>query len=254
MSRSQALTTAIQAARAGEEIIRRSYQQQLKIEIKQDRTPVTLADRETEEVIRRVLESAFPEDGFYGEETGESRAEAARQWLVDPIDGTKSFVREQPFFSTQIALRERERFILGVSNAPIFGEMAWAEAGGGAYLNEEPIKVSTIDRLEDAVLSFGNIKTLSRDERWQGLARLVQSVNRTRGYGDFYHYHLVASGRAEVVVESDVHILDVAALSVLVEEAGGRVTDLEGQPLTLESTTIVATNGLLHEKVLEFLS
>lgn len=254
MPQSLFLKTAIQAARAGEAIIMHYYQSNIGVSLKADQTPVTVADVETEQAIKGILEDVFPEHGFFGEETGKDRPDAEYTWLVDPIDGTKSFVRENPFFSTQIALLKGDAFILGVSNAPVFGELAYAEAGSGAFINERPVRVSNIQELASATLSFGNIKTLAGDWRWSSLAKLIRQVNRTRGYGDFYHYHLLAAGKLDVVIESDVNILDVAALSVLIQEAGGRVTDLEGKPLGLETTGILASNGRLHERVLELLA
>ena len=254
MPHSQFLQTAIRAARAGEEIIRHYYRGDIGVRLKEDRTPVTVADIETEKAIKTILQTAYPEHGFYGEETGRNRTDAEYVWLVDPIDGTKSFVRQYPFFSTQIALLKGEQFIVGVSNAPLFGELAYAEAGGGAFLNDQPLRVSAIQELSAATLSFGNIKTLAAGRNWPVLATLIGQLNRTRGYGDFYHYHLLAAGKIEIVIESDINILDVAALSLLIQEAGGRVTDLQGRPLNLESTTILASNGLLHDTVLALLN
>ena len=173
---------------------------------------------------------------------------------MDPIDGTKNFIREIPLFSTQIALMKGQEFILGVSNAPVCRELAYAEAEGGAFLNGQPLRVSTIDDPREATLSFGNIKTMLDDQCWQGLTGLIRRFNRIRGYGDFYHYHLLAAGKLEVVIESDVSILDVAAVSVIIQEAGGRVTDLVGQPLNLNSTGILASNGRLHQHVLAALT
>ena len=254
MPHSQFLQTAIRAARAGEAIIRHYYRGDIGVRLKEDQTPVTVADIETEKAIKTMLQTAYPEHGFYGEETGRNRTDAEYVWLVDPIDGTKSFVRQYPFFSTQIALLKSEQFIVGVSNAPLFGELAYAEAGDGAFLNDRPLRVSAIQELSVATLSFGNIKTLAAGRNWPVLATLIGQLNRTRGYGDFYHYHLLAAGKIEIVIESDINILDVAALSLLIQEAGGRVTDLQGRPLNLESTTILASNGLLHDTVLALLN
>jgi histidinol-phosphatase len=254
MSHSPFLRTAIEAAKAGEAVIKHYYQANIAIQIKADRTPVTIADVETEQAIRGVLEAAFPEHGFYGEETGKDRPDAEYTWLVDPIDGTKGFVREVPFFSTQIALMKDNEFILGVSNAPLFGELAYAEAGGGAFLNDRRLHVSAIADPGEATLSFGNLKTLAGDRRWAALGKLIRQFNRTRGYGDFYHYHLLAAGKLEVVLESDISILDVAALSVIVQEAGGQATELTGRPLNLNSTAILASNRLLHQRLLEALA
>ncbi|MEW6765538.1 MAG: inositol monophosphatase family protein [Pseudomonadota bacterium] len=242
MQQSAYLKTAIEAARAGEAVIRHYYEKNIQVRIKEDLTPVTVADVETEQAIKSVIQKAFPEHGFYGEETGKTNPDAEYTWLVDPIDGTKAFVRQYPMFSTQIALMKGEELILGVSNAPVFngGEMAWAEQGGGAFLNGQPIRVSGIDALDQAALSAGNIKSLAQSAQWSGFGKICQTVNRTRGYGDFLHYHLLASGRIDLIIESDVNILDIAALSVIVREAGGVFSELEGGKLTLETRDVLA--------------
>lgn len=251
MEMSPYLITAIEAAKAAEEVIRRYYQGEFEIEIKPDQSPVTVADVETEKTIRGIILDAFPEHGFFGEETGKLNEDAEYNWLIDPIDGTKSFVRQYPFFSTQIALMKGDELIMGVSNAPIFGEMAYAERDFGAYLNDEPIRVSAIDSLGQSTLSIGNIATLAGTDAWAELGSIIREVNRTRGYGDFYHYHLLASGKIDLVVESDVNILDIAALSVIINEAGGRFSQLDGGPLTLDTTTVLAASSeALHREVL----
>lgn len=251
------LATALDAARAAAEVIRRYYQRNLEVTIKADKSPVTQADVETEKVIRQVISERFPSHGFYGEETGQSAMDAEYLWLVDPIDGTKAFVREYPFFSTQIALMQRGRLILGVSSAPVYGELAWGEVGPGAdqcaFLNDKPIKVSDLDSIEAGAISAGNLKSLAKSERWGRFGDLVARAHRIRGYGDFLHYHLLAAGKIDVVIESDVSILDIAALAVIVEAAGGKFTDLNGGALTLDTTTVLASNGKLHSAVLSAL-
>lgn len=248
---SQELDAALEAARAAAAVIRPLYQRNLTVRVKADRSPVTDADVRAEEAIREVLEKRFPAYGFHGEETGAQRTDAESVWLVDPIDGTKSFVRETPFFSTQIALVRAGELVLGVSSAPAYGEIAWAEAGAGAYLDGRRIRVSATTRLSDAVVSTGNLKTLARSARWNRFGELIGQVNRIRGYGDFVHYHLLARGALDVVIESDVDILDIAALTVIVREAGGLFTDLEGAPVDLDTTSVLATNGVLHDVVRE---
>jgi histidinol-phosphatase len=250
---SNELKAALDAARAAAEVIRGFYQRNVKIEVKADKTPVTEADVRSEEAIRDLLTKRFPTYGFYGEETGKSDMQAESVWLVDPIDGTKSFVRECPFFSTQIALMRGGRFVLGVSMAPAYDELAWAERGAGAFLNGKPIRASSVQALDAAIVSTGNLKTLTRSDAWNRLGQLIQGTNRIRGYGDFVHYHLLARGALDVVIESDVNILDIAALTVIVEEAGGRFTDLRGGPVGLETTTVLATNGSLHGAVMDTL-
>jgi histidinol-phosphatase len=247
------LATALDAARAAADVIRRYYQRNIAVTIKADKTPVTDADVQTEKVIREIIASRFPTHGFYGEETGQSGMDAEYLWLVDPIDGTKAFVREYPFFSTQIALMQRGELIVGVSSAPVYGELAWGEMGKGAWLNDKPLKVSDIDTVEGCAISAGNLKTLANSERWVRYGKLVARAHRIRGYGDFLHYHLLAAGKIDVVVESDVNILDIAALSVIVTAAGGTFTDLEGRALTLDTTSVLASNGKLHATVSEAL-
>lgn len=241
------LQAALDAAAAAAEVIRGLYQRNLKVALKSDRSPVTEADVRAEEAIRAVLARRFPGHGFFGEETGQHAMDAESVWLVDPIDGTKSFVRDCPFFSTQIALMRGGRFVLGVSAAPAYGELAWAERGSGAFLDGKPIRVSSTARRDAAIVSTGNLKTLAQNPaRWSRLGALIPQLNRIRGYGDFVHYHLLARGALDVVVESDVNILDIAALTVIVEEAGGQFTDLDGAPVGLATTSVLASNGLLH--------
>ncbi|MBX5460668.1 MAG: inositol-phosphate phosphatase [Steroidobacteraceae bacterium] len=243
------MQAALDAAEAAAAIIRSLYQRNLAVHTKADATPVTEADVRSEEAIRSILSERFPSYGFYGEETGQHALDADNLWLVDPIDGTKSFVRECPFFSTQIALMREGRLVLGVSSAPAYGELAWAEQGRGAHLNGRPIHVSRIADLGQAIVSTGNLKTLARSPQWSRFGELIGSISRIRGYGDFVHYHLLARGALDVVIESDVNILDIAALTVIVREAGGTFTDLSGGEVGLSTTSVLATNGVLHPLV-----
>ncbi len=250
----QALEVARAAAEAGAVEIAKFYRRGAAVEWKSDATPVTLADREAERVIRRVLGARFPDHAIFGEEEGGECADAEFLWLVDPLDGTRAFVRNYPLFSTQIALRARGELVVGVSHAPLFGETAWAMRGGGAFLNGDRVQVGRPDGLARAQLSFGNLKSLAADAlRWQRLGGLLAVAERTRGYGDFYHYHLLASGAVDAVVESDVSILDIAALSVIVAEAGGTFTDLEGGAVDLGTRSVLASVPSLHEQLLDAL-
>ena len=244
------LRAALRAADAAAEISRAYYGGNLTVSTKADMTPVTQADVECEEKIREILLDEFPEHGFYGEETGRIRDDSELLWLVDPIDGTKGFVRQYPFFSTQIALMRKGEIILGVSNGVMMDERVWAERGNGAWLNGDALRVSNIDSLERASLSTGNLKTLASSDGWQKLGEVVATVDRIRGYGDFYHYHLLAAGKIDAVVESDVSILDIAALSVIVTEAGGVFTDMNGNAPGLETRSVLAANPALHAELL----
>jgi len=145
---------------------------------------------------------------------------------------------------------DKSELVLGVSSAPQFEEIAYGLKSGDSNLNGRKLSVSKIDTLEKASLSTGNLGTIAGKPQWNNLGKVIQRVNRIRGYGDFYHYHLLAAGKIDAVVESDLNILDIAALTVIVEAAGGKVTQLDGKPVTLETTHLLATNGLLHEELL----
>jgi len=245
-----ALQVGREAAAAAAEVIHHYYRRGVAVEAKADQTPVTNADREAEIAIKRVLRHAFPEHAFHGEELGRE-GEGDFLWLIDPIDGTKAFVRRYPMFSSQIALMHRGTLVLGISSAPEYGETCWARAGGGAFLDGTPMRVAAT-RAFDAgtAISIGNVRTLTGDRRWNVLGELIRRSGRIRGYGDFLHYHLLARGCIDLVVESDVNILDVAALAVIVREAGGTFTDLAGRELTLDTTSVLAGTPALHAHAL----
>ncbi len=242
---------ALRAAGIAGEISRNYYHGKFSVDLKKDMSPVTQADVECEQAIRDVILDAFPEHGFYGEETGKTQENAENLWLVDPIDGTKAFVRQYPFFSTQIAMMRHGEIVLGVSSGTMFGELAYAETGRGAWLNDTRLQVSTIDDPGRAAISTGNLRSLAASPGWNALGEIVAASDRIRGYGDFYHYHLLAAGKIEAVIESDVNILDIAALSVIVREAGGVFTDLNGIPPGLDTRSVLAANPLLHARMLE---
>jgi histidinol-phosphatase len=246
-----ALAAAREAAAAAAEVILHYWRKGVDVELKSDDTPVTVADREAELAIRRILTAALPQAAIYGEEFGLDGARDGLLWLVDPLDGTKSFVRRTPFFSTQIALMHAGELVLGVSSAPVYGETMWAYAGGGAWLDGERVRVAPTASMAQASISTGNVKTLTADARWDALGQMIRDANRIRGYGDFCHYHLLARGSLDLVIESDVNILDVAALAVIVREAGGVFTDLDGAPLTLESRSVLAGTPALHAEARE---
>ncbi len=255
---SEFLSAALDAARAASEIIRAAYRGSFQVDYKADASPVTEVDIAAERAIKSLLGARFPAHGFYGEETGKAHADAEYLWLVDPIDGTKAFVRGYPIFSVQIALMHRGELVLGVSCAPCWneglGELLWAQAGQGAWrgllatplADFERLSVSATTGLSKATLSTGNLSTLAQSPQWAELGRLIPQLHRIRGYGDFLHYHYLAAGKIDVVVESDVNILDIAALAVIVREAGGRFTDLAGRAPGLDTRTVLASNGHLH--------
>jgi histidinol-phosphatase len=245
-----ALAVALQAAREAGALIARHFERGVDVELKPDASPVTIADREAEDAIRARLLGAFPGHAILGEERGRT-GESEFLWLVDPLDGTKSFVRRTPFFSTQIALMDGDELVLGVSSAPVYGETMWASAGEGAWLDGERVRVAATGEMSAASISTGNIRTLTGDSRWDALGALIRDSNRIRGYGDFCHYHLLARGGLDLVIESDVNILDVAALAVIVREAGGVFTDLDGAAPGLDTRSVLAGTPAIHAQALQ---
>ena len=256
---------AEEAAIAAEHVIAEFIQRgDWSVSLKQDDSPVTEVDVAAENCIKSVLLAALPEAAFYGEETGTVAGQSAAltpqhahyRWLVDPIDGTKSFIRGMPFYSTQIALEIDGKLSVGVSNAPAYGERLVAISGGGVQLNGVEVSCSEVTELKDAFLSSGNLGTLAaHPEDWLRYAQLITQVRRVRGYGDFCHYHQLCCGQTDLIVESDVNILDVAALCVAVHEAGGVMTDLVGAPIDQDTTSILAAcTPELHKRALALLS
>jgi histidinol-phosphatase len=241
------LETALAAAKAARDVILSYYNGDFDIEIKADQTPVTAADRAAERIIRETLQNAFPDHGIFGEEYGADNKNSEYLWLVDPIDGTKSFVKRYGMFSTQIALMHEGELVLGVSCAPAMNELVWATRNGGAFDAAGQLHVSDISEIGQASVSTGNIQSLAAGSRWAALGRILARANRTRGYGDYYHYHRLAAGQLDAVVESDVNILDIAALSVIVTEAGGVFTDLDGAPPGLDTRSVLAATPGLHD-------
>jgi histidinol-phosphatase len=244
-----ALEVAREAARAADRVAMGYFRGELAVETKADESPVTVADREAEQAIRDVIRQHFPDHAIDGEEFGR-QGDGRCLWLIDPIDGTRSFIRGLPFWSVQIALMVDGELVVGVSSAPAFGETAWAVAGGGARINDRLVRVGEAAELERADVSFGNLRSLARSEHWPWVGHIVASAARSRGYGDFYSYHRLADGSQDIVIESDVNILDIAALVVIVREAGGVFTDLDGHPPGLETTSVLAATPRLHRQLL----
>ncbi len=249
----QALSVARKAAAEADRIALRYFRSELAVEQKADASPVTEADRECERAIRRCILDSFPDHAIYGEEYGHD-GDSRFLWLVDPIDGTRSFIRGLPFWSVQIGLMVDGELVLGVSSAPAFRETAWAVRGGGAFIDDRRVRAGSIARLEEADVSFGNLRSLATGPAWSWAGGIVARAARCRGYGDFYSYHRLADGSQDVVIESDVNILDIAALTVIVEEAGARITDLAGKPIGLETTSVIAASSQLHQQLLSSLN
>lgn len=245
------LEIAIQAARAAGEIALRYFRTALTVEYKGDSSPVTRADRECEQRIVEVLRSAFPDYGVLGEEFGERDGAGAR-WIVDPIDGTKNFIRGIPYFATLIALEEEGEVTTGVIYAPAVDDLLYAQRGGGAFDGNGPLRVSDIRSLGDGTVVFGGLDAFRQRGLWTGFEALVEGSSRQRGFGDYFGHTFIARGQAEAMVELDLKPYDVAPLKIIVEEAGGRFTDLKGVP-TIYGDEAVTTNGYLHDEVLELM-
>ncbi|MCW2572056.1 MAG: histidinol-phosphate phosphatase [Frankiales bacterium] len=229
----------------------------LTVETKPDLTPVSDADRAVEEQMRRLLASARPGDAVLGEEYG-VEGDGPRRWVVDPIDGTKNFVRGVPVWATLIALQVDEEVTVGVVSAPALGRRWWAGRGLGAHAgpsasDAERLRVSSVSRLADAALSYSSLDGWEKQGRLEGLLDLTRSVWRTRAFGDFWSHVLVAEGAVDLSCEPEVSLWDLAALQVVVEEAGGRFTDLSGEARP-DRGSVVCTNGLIHDAVLAALA
>ena len=224
----------------------------LRIETKPDLTPVTDADRGAEEALRALISEHRPGDAVLGEEFGGTAVFSGRQWVLDPIDGTKNFVRGVPVWATLIALLVDGVPQVGAVSAPALGRRWWAGAGAGAFTSfagkTRPISVSAVDELDTASLSYSDLTT-----GWDGgrakFLDLTDAVWRSRGYGDFWSYCLVAEGAVDIAAEPEVKLWDLAPLDILVREAGGRFTNVQGIPGP-HGGSAVATNGLLHDRVL----
>jgi histidinol-phosphatase len=229
----------------------------LHVETKPDLTPVSDADRAVEQVLRRQLSSSRPADAVLGEEYGLDGT-GPRRWVIDPIDGTKSFVRGVPVWATLVALQVEEEVTVGVVSAPALGRRWWAGRGLGAHAGASlatasAIRVSGVAALSDAHLSYSSLPGWEERGSLDGLLDLSRRVWRTRAFGDFWSHVLVAEGAVDISCEPEVSLWDLAALQVVVEEAGGRFTDLSGRSRP-DGGSVVCTNGLLHDDVLAALT
>jgi histidinol-phosphatase len=229
----------------------------LQVDTKPDLTPVTDADRAAEEAIRGQLSRARPRDAVLGEEFGSS-GHGARRWVIDPIDGTKNFVRGVPVWATLIALIDDGEPVVGVVSAPALGRRWWAAKGTGAYTGRSlsaatRLGVSSVSGLADASLSYSSLTGWKERGNLNEFLALTEAVWRTRAYGDFWSYCLVAEGAVDIACEPELNLYDMAALVPIITEAGGRFTSLEGEEGPFGGNAL-ATNGLLHEEVLHLLN
>ena len=229
----------------------------LHVVAKPDLTPVSDADTAVEEALRRTLGRARPRDAVHGEEM-EDTGWGPRRWVIDPIDGTKNFVRGVPVWATLIALMINDEVAVGVVSAPALGRRWWASLGGGAYagkslMSATPCRVSDVAAVEDASLSYSSIPGWVESGRGQQFVDLMRGCWRSRAYGDFWSYMLLAEGGVDIACEPELALHDMAACSIVVTEAGGRFTDLDGIPGP-RGANAVATNGRLHDAVLDQLA
>jgi len=241
------LEVAISAAQAAGEVALRYFRTSLQVEHKADHSPVTIADREAEQRAVAVLREAFPDHGILGEEFGEQGGGGAR-WIIDPIDGTKSFIRGIPLFATLIALEEEGEITTGAVYAPALDDLLYAQKGGGAFDQHGRLHVSSIDTVSRSMLVFGGAGVLRSRGYWPAYERLVDRSARQRGYGDYFGYTFVARGQAEAMVDVDLKPWDLAALKIIIEEAGGRFTDFAGRATAFGGSAI-ASNGRVHEEI-----
>jgi histidinol-phosphatase len=246
---------AVEAASAASLV---HFERGVRVEVKSDLTPVTQADRDSESAILTVVRGAFPDHAFLGEESGVHPGSAETRWIVDPLDGTKGFIRGRGFWGPLVALEHRGAIVAGAMALPALGETYWAARGLGAWMRAGEaaparVRVSRISEWHHATLSFGEPHVLFAPPLLERLAALSVAAQSARCYGDLAGCALVLQGKAEAWVEAGVQIWDIAPLRVLVEEAGGRFTDLDGRA-THASGSCVASNGLVHDHVLRALA
>jgi len=234
---------ADEAGRIGMSFFRGTFDIRMKV----DRTPVTEADIAIEEMVRAALRDRFPDDAVHGEEGGLEGA-SSRRWILDPIDGTSNFADGVQIWGTLIALAVDEVPVVGVVNAPALGERYEAARGSGARLNGEPIRVSRADRLDRAFVLYAEASDLLAGSYAEPFVEIVGRARRERGFGDFWGHMLVARSSADVMLEPELATWDWAALWVIVEEAGGRVSTFEGERLS-HGSSMLTTNGILHDEI-----
>lgn len=249
----QDLALALELAEAADQIsLPRFRALDLRVETKPDLSPVTDADKAVERALIALISRNRPDDAVLGEEFGSS-GQGIRKWIIDPIDGTANFVRGVPVWATLIALSIDGKPTVSVVSAPAMGARWWAAPGLGAHTKSvtgaiRQLSVSKVSRLEDCSISYNNLQLWQRTKYLPELLRLSETVWRTRAYGDFWSYMLLAEGSVDVVAEHDLKIYDIAALVPIIEQAGGSISDLHG-PLTEQSSSVLATNSLIHAKV-----
>jgi len=222
------LDVAIGAVEAAGRITLEYFRGDLEVERKADASPVTIADRRAEESLRKTIAETFPDDAILGEEFGTQPGRSGRRWIIDPIDGTQSFIRGVPLYGVLLGLEDQGRCVVGAVAFPALGETYWAAQGAGAFLGGAPIRVSEVSRVADATLLTSDAKPEHYDDLYAGYERLLRCSARQRGWGDCYGYALVARGAADVMVDPKLNPWDIAALIPILEEAGGTFFDWSG--------------------------
>lgn len=215
------------------------------VEYKADQSPVTIADRSTEELIRKLVAEKFPGDGFVGEEFGEQPGTSGFRWVIDPIDGTKSFIRGIPLWGTLVGVEYDGDPVAGAAYAPGLGQLWHAVRGGGAFRDGKPIRVSDRPALDAALMCFSGVNWFRAAGKERAFLDLCTATGQQRGWGDFYGFVLVAQGSADLMIDTGVHAWDVSALIPIVEEAGGAMTAWDGTRTTARPD-VLASNGHLH--------
>jgi histidinol-phosphatase len=254
---SMILTTGLEAIALAKTLTMASFGERAENDLpfsqKPDSSPVTDIDRSVEALVRSMILDTYPDHQILGEETGlGGRSDSEYTWVLDPIDGTKNFIRGIPYFATQLAVLKGDRPIVAISSAPAMDELLVARLDGGAYLNGRRIHVSTRTCVADAYIAHGGVKHF-RCEKLAQLQRVCDQSWNSRGYGDFLGYHLVATGTVDAMIEANAKLWDIAAVTLIVKEAGGTVTDLGGAPLHSEmQTSVVASNGRIHDELIRF--
>jgi myo-inositol-1(or 4)-monophosphatase len=241
---------ALHMAAEAKKIILAYFQTGLQVESKSDNSPVTIADRKSEEAVRAIMGKHTPGYGIIGEEFGTRTGTADREWVIDPIDGTKAFIHGVPLFGTLLALLEKGKPVVGVIALPALGHVLHASLGAGASLDGKPCRVSAVAALEDALLLDGSIGTMERLGHGPAWAALRARAKLHRGWGDCYGHFLVATGRAEAMVDPIVSIWDIAPMAIILPEAGGRFTSLSGSDSIAENSGI-SSNGRVHEEIVK---
>jgi len=250
------LELALKATELAKTEVLKHYGKKINIDWKPDLTPVTIADKNTEQAVRDFFAKETPDFGFIGEEFGRTNTSAEYQWILDPIDGTKSFVRGVPLFGSILALYHRDQPVLGVIGLPALGSVLHASLGGGAWVDGNAAHVSSVTQMKDATVLSGTVNTMEARGYGEGFAKLRQSAQLYRGWGDCYGYYLVACGRAEIMVDPVVSVWDIAAMPIIFSEAGGSFSEISGNTRFLDSEgkvlagsdgfTSVASNKHLH--------